>query len=158
MNCKKMIRSKRQFFMTLFQSIVLVSIAFLFLPAVFQVYPNVVLSGSMEPAIFTGSLAYIYAEYPMEMIRPGDVVAYETGNGMKILHRVIEVDEADKTLKTKGDANEEADFGAVNFEQYRGKLLVTVPYAGYVVAFFKNMYVIIAVLCICVAYLLEDII
>ena len=154
----RMVKDKLHVLVSLLRILVIIGIVVLFLPAVFRIYPNIVLSGSMEPEIPTGSLAYVYAGYPIEMIHTEDVVEYELRNGTEILHRVVEVNAEEKSFKTKGDANESEDLCAVDFEQYRGKLLLAVPYVGYVVSFFGNKYVIVGILCICMAYLLADIV
>ncbi len=151
-------KQKLRVFLFIVERLSVLGIILLFLPVMFRIYPNIVVSGSMEPEISTGSLAYIDAGYPMEQIHVEDVVKYELKNGTEILHRVVEVDEKEKTLKTKGDANEDADLGVVKFEQYRGKLLVVVPYMGYLVSFLANRYVIVGILCVCMVCLLKDIV
>ncbi len=157
MTCRK-IQNKLRILLILLQILVAIGAILLFLPAIFRIYPNIVLSGSMEPEIPTGSLAYVYAGYPIERIHSEDVVEYELQNGTEILHRVVEVNETEQSFKTKGDANVREDLGVVDFEQYRGKLIATVPYVGYVVSFLGNKYVIVGILCVCMAYLLTDIV
>ena len=59
---------------------------------------------------------------------------------MQVLHRVLQVDEEKKTFQTKGDANETADPGVVEFSQYRGKEIFSIPYLGYGAAFLQKRY------------------
>ncbi len=152
------IENKLRFCIILLRIVVIGGMILLFLPMVFQIYPNIVWSGSMEPKIPTGSVAYINAAYPIEKIHVEDVIKYEMRNGTEILHRVVEMNEGEESFKTKGDANADEDLGVVNFEQYRGKLLVAVPYIGYVVSFLGNKYVIVGILCLCMLGLLKDIV
>ena len=155
---RRNVQKQLRLFFLLMQILIVIGLVLLVLPAVFQIYPNIVVSGSMEPEIPTGSLAYIYAGYPIEKIHTEDVIEYELQNGTEILHRVVAMNTMEKSFKTKGDANENEDLGIVEFEQYRGKLLMTVPYAGYVIAFLGNKYVIVGMLCACIVYLLLDIV
>ena len=43
-----------------------------------------------------------------------------------------------KQIKTKGDANEVSDPGAVSYEQYLGKMIFSLPYVGYLISVFKR--------------------
>lgn len=110
----------------------------LFLPSLFHLSPQVVLSGSMEPEIPVGSLVYIAEKVPVEAIQEQDVIAYDLGGKMQVLHRVMYVDDKKKTFLTKGDANEKADMGPVKFSQYVGKEVFSIPYLGYGVDFLQS--------------------
>ena len=88
--------------------------------------PVVVMSGSMEPAIRTGSLAFI--DTSDREVFKGDVVSFRTGD-MLVTHRVIEVTE--NGYRTKGDNNEAADAGIVKDSSIEGKILFSIPGAGY---------------------------
>ena len=77
-----------------------------------------VLSGSMEPAYGTGSLIYVKKVDP-EDIKTGDVITFMLDADTVATHRVIEVipDEEDPEVirfRTKGDANDSPDGGAVH--------------------------------------------
>jgi signal peptidase len=88
--------------------------------------PVVVLSGSMEPAIKTGSLAFI--DTSDRDVFVGDVISFRAGN-LLVSHRVIEITE--QGYKTKGDNNDVADAGIVKDSCVEGKILFSVPGAGY---------------------------
>ena len=88
--------------------------------------PVVVMSGSMEPAIKTGSLAFI--DTRDRTVFEGDVISYRSG-GLLVTHRVIEVTE--EGYRTKGDSNETADAGFVKDSSVEGKILFSIPGAGY---------------------------
>jgi signal peptidase len=88
--------------------------------------PVVVLSGSMEPAIKTGSLAFI--DTSDRDVFVGDVISFRAGN-LLVSHRVIEI--TAQGYKTKGDNNDVADAGIVKDSCVEGKILFSVPGAGY---------------------------
>jgi signal peptidase len=103
----------------------------------------VVLSGSMEPAISAGD-AIIVERVDPRTIAVGDVITYRTSDeGVPTTHRVIGVidrTESGPTLafRTQGDANEDADVGAVRPEQVIGSVVLVLPYVGHVVGFVGN--------------------
>lgn len=96
----------------------------------------VVQSGSMEPAIGTGSMVFV-AEIPPERVREGDVITYADDSGNLVTHRVAEKHAASESLRfvTKGDANENRDAEPVYRGDYVGQVQFNVPLMGYVVAF-----------------------
>lgn len=56
--------------------------------------PYIVLSGSMEPEIYTGSLVYVDLTTPEEAcnLKPGDTVTYLVNNGgTRVTHKIYEV-------------------------------------------------------------------
>ncbi len=95
-------------------------------------------SGSMEPAIPTGSLCMIHAKAERGDIRTGDIIAFSLGEAnLPVAHRVMEITE--QGCRTKGDANRSADPWQVEFDDIQGKVIGTVPYAGYIVSFFQSV-------------------
>lgn len=91
-----------------------------------QMKPVVVVSGSMEPSITTGSLALI--DTKESAINIGDVVSFRAGDAL-VTHRVIEITE--EGYRTKGDNNDIADVGTVTQDQIEGKLVYDIPGLGY---------------------------
>ncbi|RNL12097.1 signal peptidase I [Parvibacter caecicola] len=89
--------------------------------------PFAIVSGSMEPAIPTGSMVWVDAT-PAAQLKPGDVCAFD-GAGQVVVHRVAEVG-ADGRLRTKGDANDAADAAPVSPECVRGKVALHLPLLG----------------------------
>lgn len=89
-------------------------------------------SGSMEPAIPTGSLVYAKDAQPQE-IAPEDVIVFlgGYGGGTVITHRVVENQEDERTFITKGDANEANDVTPVPYENLLGRVSRSVPMLGY---------------------------
>lgn len=111
--------------------LVLLVVVVLLFPVFFQIRPNIVWSGSMEPEIGVGSLAYVSKSYPVDAIEVGDVIAYEVSMGGCVLHRVTRINAQEHTFCTKGDANDSEDLGVVDFTQYRGRYIFSIPLAGF---------------------------
>ena len=90
-----------------------------------------VVSGSMEPAISTGSLVYVKGMEPEE-VRTGEVIAYYGGRDQNsvITHRVVENRVDEKAFITKGDANRTVDMNAVKYDFLIGRVEFSVPGAG----------------------------
>lgn len=90
-----------------------------------------VISGSMEPAIPVGSLVYVKEAEP-ETIREDDVIAfYGTGaSDAVITHRVVSNSVVTGEFITKGDANQSNDMNPIPYDNFIGKVQLTVPAAG----------------------------
>lgn len=95
----------------------------------YQIYS--VVSGSMEPAIPTGSLVYIAETEPGE-VEAGEIVAFygARDSASIITHRVVENRPMMGVLITKGDANPENDMNPVPYENFIGKVVRQIPGAG----------------------------
>lgn len=91
---------------------------------------GIVKSGSMEPAIPTGSIVYI-AKSSLDKIHVNDIIAYRM-NDMIVIHRIIDFAEEGKGYITQGDNNKTKDISPVSFEQLNGKVVFHIPYLGYV--------------------------
>ncbi len=89
----------------------------------------VVLSGSMEPAIKTGSLSVVHTKSSYEGIEPGDIIAFENSIGTRVTHRAMEI--TDDGIVTKGDANDMSDGITTTKENFLGKTLFAIPLLGY---------------------------
>jgi signal peptidase len=108
--------------------------------AVARVTPLIVVSGSMEPTIPTGSLLFA-AEKPASDVRIGDIVTLDRADGRgSVTHRVIATTETKGgafTLELRGDANRLADF-----EPYVAETVMTyvghVPHLGNVALFLQT--------------------
>ena len=109
------------------------------MPMPFGIGAGVVLSGSMEPELSVNDLIIVRRadEYSV-----GDVVVYRSG-GMSVVHRVVSAD--DKTVVTKGDANNIADT-PVSPSDISGKVVASLPKGGYVVNFLRSLPGVILVL------------
>lgn len=98
--------------------------------------PYVVLSGSMEPAIATGSVCLVNIRADYDEIREGDIVAFRSSTGMPVTHRALAVTE--EGVETKGDANDVSDGITVTQKNFIGETVCAVPYLGYAVMFLKT--------------------
>ena len=96
----------------------------------FNIHPYVVLSGSMEPTIETGSIVFIDKSARFDEIREKDIIAFKLNDTM-VTHRVVEV--TSQGLITKGDANSTNDGGFVIAENFIGKNVFNVPKVGFFV-------------------------
>ncbi len=107
--------------------------------------PYVVLSGSMEPVVHTGAVAYIntHATLPSE----GEIAAYTLENGEVVTHRVVSV-AGGHTYTFKGDANDVADLNTVEAGQIVGTYMFSIPGLGYTLSKFQdNKLFLIPVVC-----------
>lgn len=104
-------------------------------PRVFGYEVYAVISGSMEPAIPTGSLVYIKAVEAAE-VKENDVIAfYSPSNPNAIItHRVIKNQVVSGQFITKGDANAAEDTTPVPYDCLLGGVQLSVPYAGKVLS------------------------
>lgn len=101
---------------------------------IFGIRPFIVVSGSMEPAIKTGSISWVNLRADAGHLEQGDILAFERNDGELVLHRILRRTEAG--MVTKGDANQVPDAALVREHQIKGKVLFSVPYVGK--AFMKN--------------------
>lgn len=110
-------------------------------PNVFGYQFKVVLSGSMEPDIKTGSIIMVKSRGDMNAFNNNDVITFREENESLVTHRIVEVVQSkDGVLyRTKGDNNDGPDINPVFPDnivaEYTG---FTVPNVGYVVAFFQS--------------------
>ena len=104
----------------------------LYIPGIWGHEAVVVSSGSMEPAVMTGSIAYI--NHNDKEISAGKIMAFQLSETVpyKVIHRIHIVNE-DGTAVTKGDANDTSDSPLLKKEQVIGSYLFSIPYLGYVI-------------------------
>lgn len=121
----------------------IVLIALLFVVSVFPITGNykilTVSSGSMEPAIYTGSMVVIK---PANDYKIGDIITFNhpIKTETPVTHRIhdIKVEGGLPVYVTKGDANNSADIEGVAKKYVVGKVLFSVPYFGYLINFVKQ--------------------
>lgn len=109
--------------------IVLIVAAAFIAPKFVGIMPYIVKSGSMEPQIHTGAVAFI--DTRDKNVAVGDVITYkigEAGSEKYVTHRIV----GEKTdgYVTKGDANEVEDANCVKQEQIVGTYRYSIPHAG----------------------------
>ncbi|MCK5096337.1 MAG: signal peptidase I [Candidatus Pacebacteria bacterium] len=121
----------------------ILGIALLVVMSMFPIPGNiavkVVLSGSMEPAIPVGSVIVIK---PAESYAVGDVITFgkDTKTSIPTTHRIVDVRiEGEETFfKTQGDANEDPDMSELKEGAIAGKVLITIPFLGYLIDFARQ--------------------
>lgn len=115
--------------------LVLATVLFVLLPAVFASSLAVVYSGSMAPVMPIGAIAWMQPVDPAE-IEVGDIIAFDPpwdDYDVTISHRVIEVVDGETLgFVTKGDANEDPDLDIVPADNVLAKVPFNIPNLGYV--------------------------
>lgn len=101
-------------------------------PRIVGTNPYVVMSGSMEPLISTGSMVYVtdFEDAP----QVGDIVAFYTEDETAVIHRIVDIDPETGAYITKGDANNTIDAGEITDLNIIGKYKRHIPKLGYLVA------------------------
>ena len=115
---------------------VLLLISILPVPGNFKV--KIVLSGSMEPTIKTGSIVVVK---PADDYKIGDIVTFQKRIDKEpTTHRIeeIRVVGGSPIYTTKGDANNAEDRGEIQKEEIIGKVLFSIPYLGYIINFVQK--------------------
>jgi signal peptidase I len=101
----------------------------------FQVFR--VMSGSMEPAVKTGSVVFV-KQINLKELKTNDIITFSANNSsLPITHRIIQMSQNGKII-TKGDANKTNDIDPVNTANIRGKVLYVIPYFGYISVWTKT--------------------
>ena len=102
---------------------------------------EIVLSGSMEPALKVGGVAFVEPVPPAD-VEVGDIITYRSpaDPGKQVSHRVIEVVNGEEGLsfRTKGDRNEEPDGQLVKAESVIGEVRFDLPYVGYAMDWLRH--------------------
>lgn len=100
--------------------------------------PLIVLSGSMEPAIYPGDIVVV-REVSADSLNIGDVIAYRSGTSV-ITHRISSISSADGSLQftTKGDNNNIEDAIAVTGNMLEGKYLFRIAGIGHAAMFMQT--------------------
>lgn len=97
----------------------------------------VVLSGSMKPKIYEGSIVFVNKN--LKNFKKNDIVTFVNpiNNEENVTHRIEREKKIREEIfyKTKGDANNEIDLWEVPKELVLGKVFLTIPYLGYLVNF-----------------------
>ena len=118
--------------------IILIVVAGFTAPRLFGVKPFVVLSGSMEPTIPTGSCVFVNTKD--RDVSEGDIITFSlsTGEntGVFVTHRVNKITD-DGLIQTKGDNNDNPD-GYLEKDAVVGTVIFHVPVLGQVLDFLQS--------------------
>jgi len=118
-------------------SIISVSIVW-FCVGVFPVRPLVIATGSMEPVIYAGDMVLVN-KTEVDELKVGDIIQYEKDN-IYIFHRIIDIvkEENEVKFQTMGDNNSVPDPELVKVENIKGKVVYTIPKAGWPTLLLKS--------------------
>lgn len=133
---------------------ILVVFSFVPFPGNYKIFT--VQSGSMEPAIKTGSLIFVK---PMADYDVGNVITRRTNDPkVTITHRIYSKDDVNgqATFETKGDANNAPDGEKFTRDGIIGKVLLAIPYLGYPVGFAKTTQGIILIVIVPAVIIIYD--
>lgn len=130
-------------------TVIIVILAIIFVaPRVLGNTPTAVLSGSMEPLYPVGSLIFVQKVEPATL-KEGDIITFSMGDGnTAVTHRIIDVNQEEKTFQTKGDANNVEDGSPVTYSRIVGKASTfAIPFLGYISVYMNSPlgYVIIGI-------------
>ena len=128
---------------------VIILCSLLVLPEMIGFHMYHVISGSMEPTIKVGSLLYVREEN-VEEIKEEDIIAFYSSveEGSIITHRVVKNNIVSGASRTKGDANDTEDPTPVPYENFIGKVVLTIPYIGQLLTVMTSFYGKIAAACV----------
>jgi signal peptidase len=133
-----LIKKIYNFFSTIFLILIVIIAIALVLPHLLKYKTYAVISGSMEPTLHVGSLAYVRSSLPEE-IEEGDIITFLISQDSSLVatHRVVSINLNDSYFITKGDANESED-APIQFNKLIGRTLFSIPYLGYLTVFLKT--------------------
>ena len=100
-NIKKTIKLITGSALNVLLALLMVFAAGVFLLRLAGIRPYIVMSGSMEPAILTGSLCFVNTNAEFADVREGDVIAFRSAMGTLVTHRAVAVTE--DGVETCGD-------------------------------------------------------
>ena len=114
----------------------------------------VVSSGSMYPELAMHDIIVISGHMPFEDVKIGDIIVFDRpkNHDKVIVHRVVAVvDDNPKTLRTKGDNNQNSIVGTdypITKEEYIGTVVHVIPQVGFITKILQPPinYIIIAVI------------
>lgn len=113
-------------------------IGLILVPLLFYISLNfkflIITSGSMSPAVPTGSLVVVLNKG--DSYKAGDIVSFKAGN-MIITHRIVEK-KSNQEFVMKGDANLTKDFSYVSENEIMGKVILSIPCIGYIIIFLRR--------------------
>ncbi len=100
---------------------------------------EVVISGSMEPALQTGSVVVVRPVDP-STIQDGDIIMFFSPDKKSLTtHRVVKTEPGPMLgFITKGDANHNPDITPVIPDQIAGIVVFNIPYLGLLTQFIKT--------------------
>ncbi len=131
MKAKKIKKIASNIFTTFIILLSLVLITIGLLPHVTEYEGYYVISDSMSPAIKKGDLVFT-KEVSFEEIEEGDVLTFtREGSEKWFSHRVVKINNVEKSFRTKGDHNDVEDPGYTSYDAVVGRVEKKIPVVGY---------------------------
>lgn len=105
-----------------------------------------VISDSMAPKIYKNALTIVRIYNDDIILEDNDIIAFSV-NGKLVLHRIVEINDVDKKIITKGDANDVVD-ASISYNDVVGVYVFSIPLIGII---FASIYpwIIITLLAVC---------
>ena len=114
----------------------------------------VVKTGSMEPAIMTGSICLVDQKAKVSDIKTGDIITFRISEKTVVTHRAVRI--RDGMIYTKGDANNIEDEEAVTSEELVGKCILSIKGAGKVLKALRSPFGIVSAAMLIVILIAAD--
>ena len=92
----------------------------------------IVTSGSMKPTIDVGSVVVIDTN---SIVQNNDIITFTMKDSI-ITHRLVDI--SNDEYITKGDANETIDPSYIKKDDIIGKVILAIPFIGYILTYFRN--------------------
>ena len=105
------------------------------IPFILKVHLYTIASNSMEPKMKVGDLV-VTKKIEMNDLKKQDIIAYRRDD-IVVTHRIIDINEKGNGLITKGDNNVYADSGEIIESQVLGKVILNIPFIGYIYSFIR---------------------
>lgn len=122
----------------------------------------VVVSGSMEPEIKTGSVIYIKTYEQDEIyanVKVGDYITFVNNEGNNVTHAVIYLNPAADEIQTQGIREGAAVDDKISSADFVGKFVFTISYLGFIIKVISSKTFIVAFISvIIIGYLVSAII
>lgn len=97
---------------------------------IFGYRPVVILSGSMEPTIKTGTVVIVKKT---EEIEEQDIICFLTDDRSLVVHRYVDTDESGRLI-TKGDHNPTEDLDHIRPGQVEGKIVLKMDFTAPIIS------------------------
>lgn len=132
----------------------IVSLSVIYVPRLMGYNAYSIETGSMEPTLPLGCLAYVKNYTSFEDYNVNDIVTFtDMSRETFFTHRIVKIDTENQCFVTKGDANEDVDPSPTGALYAVGKVHFSIPFLGYVAAFLRYKTVKIAVGVIYIAWI-----
>lgn len=119
------------------------------IPDILGYKPMIVLSGSMETAIYTGDLAFV-KEVDTKTLKENDIIAFRNEADTVTTHRIVEIvhKNGENLFRTKGDNNRVEDANLVHEADIEGVYVFKISKLGNILMILKEPQSLVVILLI----------